>query len=159
MLLSVRPGFNLGRAFFARSMAAFSHPRGQHLVQELSQPAVRRGVLVPRMPILPDLKCIHKNWRPHGPESVDLGEPTNHASRSGKNKVRLEARCQRLVFMQVAGVQGRIAGPTLHRKAAGTDNTVTAVGLDMIMSGYRVETGTAERLHACWEDRILPNSP
>src|SRR3546814_1303512 len=72
MLLSVRPGFNLGRAFFARSMAAFSHPRGQHLVQELSQPAVRRVVLVPRMPILPDLKCFHKNWRPHGPESVDL---------------------------------------------------------------------------------------
>src|SRR3546814_19919636 len=47
------------------------------------------------MPILPDLKCFHKNWRPHGPESVDHGEPTNHASRSGKNKVRLEASCQR----------------------------------------------------------------
>src|SRR3546814_6404424 len=95
MLLSVRPGFNLCRAFFARSMAAFSHPRGQHLVQELSQPAVRRVVLVPRMPILPDLNCFHKNWRPHGPESVDLVEPTNHASRSGKNKVRLEASSQR----------------------------------------------------------------
>src|SRR3546814_10402688 len=51
--------------------------------------------IFPRMPILPDLKCFHKNWRPHGPESVDLGEPTNHASRSGKNKVRLEASCQR----------------------------------------------------------------
>src|SRR3546814_2199324 len=47
------------------------------------------------MPILPDLRCFHKNWRPHGPESVDLGEPTNHARRSGKNKVRLEASCQR----------------------------------------------------------------
>src|SRR3546814_16085875 len=90
MLLSVRPGFNLGRAFFARSMAAFSHPRGQHLVQELSQPAVRRVVLVPRMPILPALKCFHKNWRPHGTEAVKLGEPPNPAKRSGKNQGRLK---------------------------------------------------------------------
>src|SRR3546814_4347639 len=95
MLLSVRPGFNLGRAFFARSMVALSHPRVQHLVPELSQPAVRRVVLVPRMPILPDVKCYHKHWRPHGPESVDLGEPTHPASGSGQNKVRFEARWHR----------------------------------------------------------------
>src|SRR3546814_9630226 len=76
-------------------MAAFSQPRERHLEQGLSQPAVRRVVLVPRMPILPDLNCFHKNSRPHGPESVDLGEPTNHASRSGKTKDRLDASCQR----------------------------------------------------------------
>src|SRR3546814_6345079 len=101
MLLSVRPGFNLGRAFFARSIAAFSHPRGQHLVQELSQPAVRRVVLVPRMPILPDLKCFHKNWRPPGPESVENGKPTNHASRSGKNKEIGRASCRHRVWQYV----------------------------------------------------------
>src|SRR5690606_3186316 len=69
------------------------------------------------------------------------------------------ARCQQLVFMQVAGVQGRIAGPTLHRKAAGTATTVPHLWLDKFMSGDRVETGTAARLHSCWEDRILPISP
>src|SRR3546814_10645274 len=64
------------------------------------------------MPILPDLKCFHKNWRPHGPESVDLGEPTNHARRSGKNKVRLEASCLR------------------HEKAARDDPDTIGMDLD-----------------------------
>src|SRR3546814_2377491 len=54
-----------------------SHPGGQHLVQELTQPAVRRVVLIPRVPILSDLKCLHQNRWPHRPETIDLGEPTS----------------------------------------------------------------------------------
>src|SRR3546814_6833651 len=58
-----------------------SHPGGQHLVQELTQPAVRRVVLIPRVPILSDLKCLHQNRWPHRPETIDLGEPTDYSCR------------------------------------------------------------------------------
>src|SRR3546814_18919953 len=64
-----------------------SHPGGQHLVQELTKPAVRRVVLIPRVPILSDLKCLYPNRWPHRPEPIDPGAPTDYFFRSAERSV------------------------------------------------------------------------
>src|SRR3546814_9370877 len=71
-----------------------SHPGGQHLVQELTQPAVRRVDLIPRVPILSVLKCLHQNRWPHSPLTIDLGEPTDYSSRRSQDEIRLEVSCE-----------------------------------------------------------------
>src|SRR3546814_1099858 len=70
-----------------------SHPGGQHLVQELTQPAVRRVVLIPRVPILSDLKFLHQNSFPPPPVTIALAAPTVFSCRPIQSYILLHSLC------------------------------------------------------------------